>query len=366
MNPAEGHLRRNAGSAAAILSSAGRADNRSSQMKKVRWGVLGAASIAVRRVIPGMKHCELCEITGIASRDLSRAQDAAKNLGVARAYGSYEEMLSDPEIDVVYNPLPNHLHVPWTIKAAEAGKHVLCEKPLSMDAAEGEQLLAVRDRTGVKIGEAFMVATTPQWVRLREIVRSGEIGELRAVSAFFSYTNLDPANIRNIPEYGGGGIMDIGCYPIFTSRFVSGQEPRRVVAIVERDPKLGTDRLASAILDYPFGQAAFTCSTQISPHQFMSPVCRHQGPRGALEIPFNTLNDRPMRVIFDDGRDLIGTGRRVEEFGPVDQYTIQGDEFSKAVLGQGEVPVPLETALGNMRVIDAVFKSAATGNWETV
>jgi predicted dehydrogenase len=333
-------------------------------MKKVRWGVLGVASIAVRRVIPGMKHCQLCEVTGIASRDLSRAQDAAKNLGVARAYGSYEEMLSDPEIDVVYNPLPNHLHVPWTIKAAEAGKHVLCEKPLSMDAAEGEQLLAVRDRTGVKIGEAFMVATAPQWVRLREIVQSGEIGELRAVSGFFSYTNVDPANIRNIPEYGGGGIMDIGCYPIFTSRFVSGQEPHRVVAIVERDPKLGTDRLTSAILDYPFGQMVFTCSTQISPHQFMKFV----GTRGRveLEIPFNTLNDRTMRVIFDDGRDLIGTGRRVEEFGPVDQYTIQGDAFSKAVLGQGEVPVPLETAIRNMRVIDAVFKSAASGAWATV
>ncbi|HEY3839347.1 MAG TPA: Gfo/Idh/MocA family oxidoreductase [Bryobacteraceae bacterium] len=333
-------------------------------MRKVRWGVLGVAGIAVRRVIPGMRQCELCEIIGIASRDRARAEHAAKNLGVARAYGSYEELLADPEIDVVYNPLPNHLHVPWTIKAAEAGKHVLCEKPLSMTAGEGEHLLAVRDRTGVKIGEAFMVATAPQWVRLREIVKSGEIGDLRAITGFFSYTNLDPANIRNVPDFGGGGLMDIGCYPIFTSRFVSDQEPRRVVATLERDPKLGTDRLTTAILDYPFGHAVFTCSTQISPHQFMKFI----GTKGRveLEIPFNTLNDRTMRVSVDDGRDLIGTGRRVEEFGPVDQYTIQGDAFSKAVLGQGDVPVSLETALGNMRVIDAVFKSAGSGAWEKV
>jgi predicted dehydrogenase len=333
-------------------------------MKKVRWGVLGVAGIAVRRVIPGMKQCELGEVTAIASRDLARAEEAAKKLGIAHAYGSYEELLQSPDVDVIYNPLPNHLHVEWTVKAAEAGKHVLCEKPLSMNAAEARQLIAVRDKTGVRIGEAFMVATAPQWVRLREIVQSGEIGDLRAVSGFFSYTNTDPANIRNIPEYGGGGIMDIGCYPIFTSRFVSGQEPRRVVATVERDPNMGTDRLASAILDYPFGQAVFMCSTQISPHQFMKFV----GTKGRveLEIPFNTLNDRTMRVIVDDGRDLIGGGRRMEEFGPVDQYTIQGDAFSKAVLGQADVPVSLATAIGNMRVIDAIFKSAESGKWEQI
>jgi predicted dehydrogenase len=333
-------------------------------MTKVRWGVLGVAGIAVRRVIPGMQHCKLCEVTAIASRDLARAQDAAAKLGIARAYGSYEELLRDPEIDVIYNPLPNHLHVPWTMKAAQAGKHVLCEKPLGMNALDAEGLIDVRDRTGVKIGEAFMVKTAPQWIRLREIVQSGEIGDLRAVSAFFSYTNTDPANIRNIPEYGGGGIMDIGCYPIFTSRFVSGQEPRRVAAMLERDPNMGTDRMSSAILDYPFGQAVFTCSTQISPHQFMKFV----GTKGRveLEIPFNTLNDRPMRVIVDDGRDLIGTGRRVEEFGPVDQYTLQGDAFSKAVLGQGEVPVPVESAIANMRVIDAIFRSAESGRWEAL
>jgi predicted dehydrogenase len=331
---------------------------------KIRWGVLGVAGIAVRRVIPGMRLSKECEVTAIASRDLSHAQEAAKELGIARAYGSYEDLLRDPEIDVIYNPLPNHLHVPWTIQAAEAGKHVLCEKPLSLNAAEAEKLIAVRERTGVKIGEAFMVRTTPQWTRLHEIVQSGEIGDLRAVSGFFSYNNADPANIRNIPAYGGGGIMDIGCYPVFTSRFVSGQEPRRVIALLERDPQMGTDRLASAILDYPFGQCVFLCSTQISPHQFMKFI----GTKGRveLEIPFNTLGDRPMRVIVDDGRDLIGTGQRVEELGPFDQYAIQGDEFSKAVRGEREVPVPLEMAIGNMKVIDALFASATTGHWQTL
>jgi len=333
-------------------------------MKKVRWGVLGVAGIAMRRVVPGMRHCEIAEVTAIASRDLSRAQEAAKTLGLPRAYGSYEELLRDPDIDVIYNPLPNHMHVEWTTKAAEAGKHVLCEKPRSMNAAEGQKLIAVRDRTGVKIGEAFMVRTAPQWVRLRDIVQSGELGVLRAVSALFSYNNPDPANIRNIPAYGGGGIMDIGCYPIFCSRFISGEEPRRAFALIERDPQLGTDRLASAILDYPFGQCVFLCSTQISPHQFVKFI----GTKGRveLEIPFNTLGDRPMRVIVDDGRDLIGTGRRVEEFGPVDQYAIQGDAFSRAVLGEGDVPVSLENAVANMKVIDALFASAASGRWETV
>jgi predicted dehydrogenase len=333
-------------------------------MKKVRWGVLGVAGIAMRRVVPGMRQCEIAEVTAIASRDLSRAQEAAKTLGLSRAYGSYEELLRDPEIDVIYNPLPNHMHVEWSTKAADAGTHVLCEKPLSMNAAEGQKLIAVRDRTGVKIGEAFMVRTAPQWVRLRDIVQSGELGDLRAVSALFSYNNPDPANIRNIPAYGGGGIMDIGCYPIFVSRFVSSQEPRRVIALIERDPQLGTDRLASAILDYPFGQCVFLCSTQISPHQFVKFI----GTKGRaeLEIPFNTLGDRPMRVIVDDGRDLIGTGRRVEDFGPVDQYAIQGDAFSRAVLGEGEVPVSLESAIANMKVIDALFASAASGRWETV
>src|SRR5882762_2200624 len=216
-------------------------------MKKVKWGVLGAASIAVRKVIPGMQKGAYSEITAIASRDKKRAEDAAGELGIARAYGSYEELLRDGEIEAVYNPLPNHLHVPWSVKTAEAGKHVLCEKPISLSVAEAKALLAVRDRTGVKMGEAFMVKTHPQWLRTRGLIRLGRIGELKAITGVFSYFNRDAGNVRNVVEWGGGGIMDIGCYPIVTSRFIFGEEPTRVVGLIERDPEFKTDRLASAI-----------------------------------------------------------------------------------------------------------------------
>ncbi len=225
-----------------------------------------------------MKKGERCEILGIASRDLNKAKEAARELGIPRAYGSYEDLLADSQIESIYNPLPNHLHVPWTIKAAEAGKHVLCEKPLSLNAAEAKTLLAVRDRTGVKIGEAFMVRTHPQWLRAREIIESGRIGELRSIMGFFSYYNRDAANIRNVHHWGGGGLMDIGCYPITASRFITRQEPRRVMGLIERDPDWKVDRLTSALLDFPSAQSVFTCSTQLTPYQRM-PVFWNQGPR---------------------------------------------------------------------------------------
>src|SRR2546428_3578064 len=234
---------------------------------KVKWGVLGVAAIAVKKVIPAMQKGEWCEITAIASRDARKAEDAAAKLGIPKAYGSYEALLADPEIETVYNPLPNQLHVPWSIKAAEAGKHVLCEKPLSLTVAEAKTLLAVEERTGVKMGEAFMVRTHPQWLRARELVASGRIGALRSIIGFFSYFNVNPANIRNIPECGGGALMDVGCYPITTSRFMFGEEPSRVLGLVERDPVMKVDRLTSAILDFPSGQSTFTCSTQLVPYQ---------------------------------------------------------------------------------------------------
>src|ERR1700720_3334912 len=213
---------------------------------KVKWGVLGAASIAVRKVIPGMQAGEWSEVVAIASRDSAKGEAAARKLGIAKVYGSYEELLADAEIEAFYVPLPNHLHVPWSIRAAEAGKHVLCEKPLSLSVAEAKSLLVVRDRAGVKIGEAFMVKTHPQWLRTRESIRAGRIGELKAIMGGFSYFNRDVANVRNVVEWGGGGIMDIGCYPIVTSRSIFGEEPTRVAALIERDPEFKTDRVASA------------------------------------------------------------------------------------------------------------------------
>jgi predicted dehydrogenase len=331
--------------------------------RKVRWGVLGVANIAEKKVIPAMQRGAWSEIAAIASRDLRKAEKAARELGIPKAYGSYEELLADPEIEAIYNPLPNHLHVPWSIRAAEAGKHVLCEKPVALDTQEARQLLEAQVRTGVKIGEAFMVRTHPQWLRTRELIRAGRIGELRSVLGFFSYSNLDPANIRNVPAWGGGGLMDIGCYPINTSRFVFGEEPRRVMALIERDPQMQVDRLTSGLLDFPSGQSVFTCGTQIVAYQRM----QFFGTNGRIEIeiPFNAPPDRPCRIFVDDGSDLFGASIQTETFPVCDQYTIQGDLFSRAVRGEGEVPVPVEDAIRNMAVIDALVRSAESGRWET-
>jgi predicted dehydrogenase len=330
---------------------------------KLRWGVLSTAAIGLKKVIPAMQQGQYASVVAIASRDLGKARDAATALGISKAYGSYEELLADPDVDAIYNPLPNQLHVLWTAKAAEAGKHVLCEKPFSLTVAEAESLLAVRSRTGVKIGEAFMIRSYHQWLRVRELLDEGRVGELRSVFGFFSYFNIDPANIRNQVESGGGALMDIGCYLIHASRYAFVQEPTRVVARIERDPQMHTDRLASAILDFPAGQSIFTCSTQLVPYQRVHFI----GTRGRieLEIPFNAPKDRPTRLFIDDGGDLFGRGITTETFPTSDQYTLQGDAFSRAVLENTEVPVPLEDAIKNMAVIEAIFQSARTSQWES-
>ena len=330
---------------------------------KLRWGVLSTANIGLMKVLPAMQQGQYTTVTAIASRDIVRARKAASALGIEKAYGSYEELLADPEIDAIYNPLPNQLHVPWAIRAAEAGKHVLCEKPLSLTAAEAETLLAVRARTGVKIGEAFMIRSYPQWLRVRELLDEERIGKLRSVMGVFSYFNINPANIRNQVDSGGGALMDIGCYLVHASRYAFAQEPRRVVALIDRDPQMHTDRLTSAILDFDGGQSIFTCSTQLVPYQRI----HFLGAKGRIEIeiPFNAPKDRPTRIFIDDGGELFGSGITTETFPVLDQYTLQGDAFSKAVLEGGEVPVPVEDAMKNMAVIDAIFDSAASGEWES-
>jgi predicted dehydrogenase len=329
---------------------------------KLRFGILSTANIGLKKVIPAMQQGELTTVTAIASRDLAKARKAAAALGIPMAYGSYEELLADPNIDAIYNPLPNQLHVPLTAKAAEAGKHVLCEKPLSMTVAEARTLLDVRARKGVKICEAFMIRSAHQWRRLRELLDEGRMGDLRSVSAFFSYFNTDPANIRNRVETGGGGVYDIGCYCIQSARIGFRAEPRRVIATLDRDPKLGTDRLASAILEFPTGHAIFTCSTQLIPYQRV----HFFGTRGRIEIeiPYNAPPDRPNRLFVDSTGDLSFSGVAIETFPASDQYTLQGDAFAKAVLENTEVPVPLEDSIGNMAVIDAIFRSAKSGMWE--
>ena len=330
--------------------------------KKVKWGVLSTARIGVYKVIPGMQLGQWSEIVAIASRDGKKAESVARKLRISKAYWSYEDLLADPEIEAVYNPLPNHLHIPWSIKAAEAGKHVLCEKPIATTVYDAALLLDARNRAGVKIGEAFMVRTHPQWLRTRDLIQSGRIGDLREIVGVFSYFNRDATNIRNVLDWGGGGMYDIGCYPITMSRFIFGAEPSRVFGLLERDPDFKVDRLASVILDFPAGQCVFTCSTQLVPYQRM----QFLGTKGRIEIeiPFNAPNDRPCRIFIDDGRDVFGGGVSTETFPTCDQYTIQGDVFSRAIRGDGDVPVSIEDALGNLAVIEAVFLSAETGRWQ--
>jgi predicted dehydrogenase len=331
--------------------------------RKVAWGVLSTARIGTEKVIPAMQQGEASAIVGLASRDLARGREVAAKLRIPKAYGSYEEMLADPAIEAVYNPLPNHLHVPLTIQAMEAGKHVLCEKPIALTAEEAGQLVDAARRTGKLVAEAFMVRHHPQWIRAREIASSGRIGDVRAIQTFFSYFNDDPDNIRNMAEIGGGGLYDIGCYAILTARYIFGAEPSRVIGLLERDPVMGTDRLTSGMAEFPGGrQLGFTVSTQATLHQRVAIV----GTKGRIEIhtPFNPIPAKTTRLVIDDGRDIYGGGAATEEFPPVDQYTRQGDAFSRAVLGEAPLAWPIEDAITNMRVIEAVFRSAASGHWE--
>ncbi len=331
--------------------------------RKVSWGVLGVAKIGVEKVIPAMQLGALSRVDAIASRDIGKARSAARKLGIAKAYGSYEELLADPAIEAIYNPLPNELHVPWTLRALEAGKHVLCEKPIALDAAEAETLLAARARSGKHVAEAFMVRFHPQWRRAHELAHSGAIGDLRAIQTFFSYHLLDPTNIRNKPP-GGGALYDIGCYAILTARYIFGAEPTRVIGSLDVDPVMGTDRLTSALMEFPDGRhLTFTCATQTSAHQRVT----ISGDKGRIEIaiPFNAPPDRPTRITIDSGVDLIGGGARIEEFPTCDQYTLQGDAFSRAVRGEAPLEYSIEDAIANMRVIDALFRSAKSGRWET-
>ena len=326
-------------------------------MSKVRWGVLSTANIGTEQVIPAMQAGDYCHIVAIASRNLDRAQAVARQLGISQAYGSYEELLADPEIDAVYIPLPNHLHVPWSIRALEAGKHVLCEKPIALTAAEAQELLdAAKEHPRLKVMEAFMYRHHPQWQRARELVMEGKIGELRTIQSFFSYYNVNPADIRNVPEFGGGGLMDIGCYQISLSRFIFGAEPQRVWGTIEYDPHFQVDRLVSGVLDFGRGTSAFTCGTQVTPYQRVN-IFGTDG-RVEIEIPFNAPTDRPCKMWHE-------RGGQIDEIllDTANQYTIQGDLFSQAVLDDTEVPTPIDDAVANMKVIEAVIRSAKSGTW---
>jgi predicted dehydrogenase len=331
--------------------------------KKVRWGILSTANIGMAKVTPAIQKSAHSEVVAIASRDLGKARAAADQLGIAKAYGSYEELFADPDIDAIYNPLPNHLHVPMTVAAAKAGKHVLCEKPIALNAADAEALRQCPpDRI---VLEAFMVRFHPQWQRAREIIRSGELGEVRAINAVFTYFNADPSNVRNQADIGGGGIMDIGCYPITAARYLFEGEPKRVVSLVERDPDFGTDRLASVMADFGNGrQLNFTCSTQTAGHQRVQVL----GSKAKLDIiiPFNAPPDERTAITIDTGAPFDGSLARREILPAVDQYTEQAEAFALAVLGEKQLPWGIEDAIASMKVIDAIFASEKTGGWATV
>ena len=332
-------------------------------MKKVVWGVLSTANIGMEKVLPAMLQGEYCEIRAIASRSLAKAQEAATKLGLPKAYGSYEELLADPEIEAIYNPLPNDLHVPLTLAAARAGKHVLCEKPIAITAAEATQLREVAGK--VLIMEAFMVRFHPQWRRARELARSGELGDVRAVQTFFSYFNRDAANIRNRPENGGGALYDNGCYAITTARFIFDAEPVRVIALADRDPEFKTDRLLSTLVDFGQGRHLdFTVGTQITPYQRVQIVGTKK--RLEVEIPFNALPGGAMKIDIDDGSQLGDASAHSEILPACDQYTLQGDAFARMVRGEIQPEYGVEDAICNMRIIDALFRSLESERWEKV
>ncbi|WP_342616310.1 Gfo/Idh/MocA family oxidoreductase [Rhodoferax sp. GW822-FHT02A01] len=332
-------------------------------MKKVVWGVLSTAKIGWEKVIPAMLKSEHCEVRAIGSRSLDKGRALADRLGIPKAYGSYEALLADPEIEAIYNPLPNHEHVPMTLAAARAGKHVLCEKPVALNAKEAEQLRAVAGK--VHIMEAFMVRFHPQWLSVRERVRSGEVGELRSIHTYFSYFNRDPGNVRNQADIGGGALYDIGCYPIVTGRFLFGAEPKRVIALVDRDPDFKTDRMVSALVDFGEGRRLdFTVSTQSVPYQRVQ-VCGTK-KRIEIEIPFNAPLGGSTKVYTDDGARLDGGSTSAEVIPACDMYTLEVDAFSRAVRGDIALPYGVEDAILNMRVIDALFASEKTGAWVNV
>lgn len=321
-------------------------------MNKVRWGILSTANIGVKKVIPAMQKGKFCSIEAIASRDAGRAAEVSSELNIPKSYGSYEELLADDEIDAIYNPLPNHLHVPWTLKAMEAGKHVLCEKPIGLNADEAEKLLQrTSEFPDLKVMEAFMYRFHPQWAKAKSLIKEDKIGPIKTVHSFFTYFNDDPDNIRNMADIGGGGLMDIGCYCISSARYIFGEEPDLVFGNIDIDPKFKTDRLASGMLNFPGGTATFTCSTQVTPYQNMKIF----GTKGLIEIevPFNSPIGQPTSVIL-----VINGEKERFKIPASNHYTLQGDAFSKAVLDDEPVATSLADAVSNMKVIDAMFESA--------
>jgi predicted dehydrogenase len=333
-------------------------------MVKIKWGILSTANIGIKRVIPAIIAGQRGVVAAIASRDADRAARVAADFGIARAYAGYQKLLDDPEIEAIYNPLPNHLHVEWTVRALDAGKHVLCEKPIGLNAAEAQAIIAARERSGKRVMEAFMVRFHPQWRRIRTLVREGRIGTVRAIQSAFAFPMLDPNNVRNREECGGGALYDVGCYPIVTARYLFGAEPERAVALIDRDPKLGIDRVTSGLLAFPGGgQLTFSCALQLASYQRVVIL----GSQGRIEVsvPFTPQKDYACRLLIDSGASLDGSSALFEQFPAVDQYALQCDQAAAVMRDEEQQEFPIEDAIANMRVIDALYRSGVSGQWET-
>lgn len=332
-------------------------------MEPVRWGVISTAKIGIEKVIPGMQKGSAARVIAIASANEIRARDAAARLGIETVHRSYEALLADPSIEAVYNPLPNHLHVPWSIRAMEAGKHVLCEKPIALSAAEAVQLVQAEARTGKRVAEAFMVRYHPQWRRAKALASDGTIGDAQLIRVVFAYWNVDPQDICNKMETGGGGLYDIGCYAIAAARFLFGAEPTRAIATIDRDPQFKVDRLASGLIDFADGrQLVFSSATQIAARQSVE-ILGSKG-RILIPVPFNVDPATPTEIVIDDARDLYGGGARTERFAPCDQYTLQGDAVSVAIRSGAPFDYPVADAVANMRILDSLMLSETSGRWE--
>ena len=333
-------------------------------VKPIVWGVLGTARIALERVIPAMHLSEACDVRAIASRDAGRAAEAAEAMGVPQSCGSYEELLADPAIEAIYNPLPNHLHVEWSIRALEAGKHVLCEKPIACSAGEVRPLIEARNRTGLLVEEAVMVRDHPQWMRLRALIDEGRIGTLRNVQLSYSHFNDDPADIRNLEEAGGGGLLDVGSYCSAIARLIFDAEPSRAMALLDRDPRFGIDRFTTATLEFPGGHASFFCSMRSSRYQMVQVI----GTTGWIraEVPFAHPPDLAARLVVGFN---VAPGTEPDEviwFEPVNQYRLQAERFGRQIREASDSRWPLETGLANMHVLDAIRRSGESGRWELV
>lgn len=329
-------------------------------MQKLRWGVLSTANIGRTKVIPAIQTSLSGEVVAIASRTQASADKAAKELGIKHAYASYEELLADPNIDAIYNPLPNHLHVPWSIKAIEAGKHVLCEKPLGLNSEDVEKLIRVaQQHPHLKVMEAFMYRFHPQWQTAKELVRTGVLGQVRSIHSHFAYNSQELENIRNIPEWGGGALMDIGCYCISLARFIYDEEPLRVIGQITPHAGFDVDCFVSGILEFADGNATFTASTKSEAEQYVE----IHGEQGSILIPlpFNPIADTITHIILK--RD--GVAQEIVQT-PSDHYRNMADAYTESIISNTAIPTPLRDALANMKIIDAIFTSANDGRWITL